>query len=241
MRWWPASDALLRQGLHGALETLLPRVCVLCESRLGGPVAVESAPRLCPGCRGDLAGLPTVQRASGASARPIDAFWAAFPYRQPVSYLVQRFKYARDRVAGQVLAQLVQARVAEWLEAAAPEAILPIPLHPRRLRRRGFNQAAVLAHHLAVGSGCPLDTTRLRRVRATRAQTELDLEARRRNVRGAFRAIDGRPYRRVVLVDDVMTTGATSEAAARALRAVGVEWIAVVAASDADPTYHQRS
>jgi ComF family protein len=98
--------------------------------------------------------------------------------------------------------------------------VIPIPLHPRALRRRGFNPAALLARAAARACGVSVDCVALERLRDTASQTGLDRAARRRNVRGAFRARQAPPAR-VWLVDDVVTTGATLDEAARALRRAG--------------------
>ena len=100
---------------------------------------------------------------------------------------------------------------------------MPSPAASGRLRRRGYDQALELARPLAATLGLPLRADLLRRVRATAAQSELDAAARRRNLRAAFRAADVAMPAHVALVDDVMTTGATLHAAARALRRAGVE------------------
>jgi ComF family protein len=104
------------------------------------------------------------------------------------------------------------------------DVIVPVPLHPARLRRRGYNQAALLARELGRRVGLPVEERALQRVRATRSQMRLSAADRRRNVQGAFRCADGRVRgRRVLLLDDVCTTGATLEACADALRAGGAE------------------
>jgi ComF family protein len=114
-----------------------------------------------------------------------------------------------------------------------PGAIVPVPLHPRRLRARGFNPAGLLARPLARALGAAFDPVALARLRDTPSQTGLDARARRRNVAGAFRwARRERPAERIWLVDDVVTTGSTLAAAARALRRAGArEVIGVCAAA----------
>jgi predicted amidophosphoribosyltransferase len=107
-------------------------------------------------------------------------------------------------------------------------AVVAVPLSASRLRERGFDQARVLATALASGLALPL-LPALTRVRATEAQSRLDLAARRRNLSEAFRARGPVPPRQVVLVDDVITTGATVDAAARALRAAGARRVLVAA------------
>ncbi len=118
--------------------------------------------------------------------------------------------------------------LSERMVAAAPaygglvDVVVPVPLHRARLASRGFNQAALLARPLSRALGVPLVAGRLSRVRPTRPQVGLDADARKDNVRGAFRlrrAVGGR----VLLVDDVRTTGATLAEAARVLREAGAE------------------
>ncbi|GAB2510277.1 ComF family protein [Pseudoxanthomonas sangjuensis] len=145
---------------------------------------------------------------------------AAFVYGFPLDRLAPRFKFHRDLAAGRLLAELM----ADGLVAAPrPEALVPVPLHRRRLRRRGYDQALELARPLARTLGIPLHADLLSRQRATAPQSELDAAARQRNLRNAFAVPPNRAMpQHVALVDDVMTTGATLRAAARALLKAGV-------------------
>ena len=151
---------------------------------------------------------------------PLQAVHAACAYAFPVDRLLPRFKFHRDLAAGALLAQLM-AEAFSPLER--PQGLVALPLHRSRLRARGYDQALELARPLARALQLPLLEGALRRTRATAPQSELSALARRRNLRGAF-ACDGMVLpAHVVLVDDVMTTGATLHAAARALRRAGVE------------------
>ncbi len=151
---------------------------------------------------------------------PLDTVHAAFDYAFPVDGLLPWLKFHHDFASGRVLVQHMAERFAA-LER--PQALLPLPLHPSRLRKRGYDQALELAKPLARALGVPLRTDLLQRVRATSAQSRLDAEARKRNLRGAFAAANGVALPgRVTLFDDVMTTGATLHAAAEALRKAGV-------------------
>jgi ComF family protein len=120
---------------------------------------------------------------------------------------------------GDLLGEVVTGR----LPAGVPDLLLPVPLHPRRERERGFNQASLLARRVGRSLGCPVREDVLARVVATHSQTELDAAARRANVRNAFEV--RRPAyivgRHVILVDDVLTTGATLSECARRLRDAG--------------------
>lgn len=138
-----------------------------------------------------------------------------------------RFKFGRNLAAGRVLSEL-------WIEsidrASIPRSasIVPVPLHASRLRARGFNQALELAKPLAVALCVPLCADLLRRDRATAAQIELPADVRRRNLKGAFSVSNAEKLPlHVVLLDDVMTTGATVHECARVLKRAGVERVDV--------------
>ena len=216
-------DARLRAPLCWLLA---PR-CVVC----GDPG--EARADLCASCRAELpfqgpactrcalplpeAGLcgHCLQRPS-----PLKAIHAAFDYAFPVDRLLPQLKFHRDFAAGRVLVQQMARRFAAL---PRPQALVPLPLHRRRLRRRGYDQALELARPLAAALRIPLRADLLLRVRATAAQSTLDAAARQRNLRGAFAVAPGAALpEHVTLFDDVMTTGATLHAAAQALRKAGV-------------------
>lgn len=151
---------------------------------------------------------------------PLQAVHAACLYDFPVDRLLPRFKFHRDLAVGRLLAQLMTEA---FTPLQQPQAVIALPLHRSRLRARGYDQALELARPLARALQLPLLEGALRRTRATAPQSELSAPGRQRNLRGAF-ACDGMALpAHVVLVDDVMTTGATLHAAARALHRAGVE------------------
>lgn len=118
----------------------------------------------------------------------------------------------------------------DFLAVCAAEVIMPVPLHPKRLRWRGFNQSILLAREVSRAYSVPMDPFSLRRVRETPPQTELNEEERRRNVRGAFALAPGRSIERrnVLLVDDVYTSGATVNECVRTLRKSGARKVFVL-------------
>jgi ComF family protein len=151
---------------------------------------------------------------------PLAETHAVFVYGFPLDRLVPRFKFHNDLAAGRLLAELM-------LQGASglprPSALVPVPLHDSRLRQRGYDQARELAKSLARALQVPLLSEVLVRTRATAPQSELDAGARQRNLRRAFEVRAGAALPdHVTLIDDVMTTGATLEAAAKRLRRAGV-------------------
>jgi ComF family protein len=211
-----------------ALDTLLPSHCLLCGARGQGAfslcVACEAdMPRNATCCTRCALPLETPAPLCGRCIRhapPWDAAWAPFRYEWPLAQLESRFKFGGDLAAGRTLSLL-------WSASRAPHdlpaAIVPVPLHPSRLRKRGYNQALELAKPLAKRFGVPVMHDALRRTRATHAQTELTAIQRRRNVRGAFAVnADGNVPEHVAVLDDVFTTGATLAECARVLKQAGV-------------------
>jgi ComF family protein len=240
----------MRELLRGLLEIALPRVCARCAAPAG-----DGAP-LCARC---FAALPRVamdtcvrcQQApasasgrlcSGCAARPsaLAACIAAFWFTGEVERWIRRFKYparglSRLDPSAPAVARALVREAARRAPGPPLNRVIPIPLHPRALRRRGFNPALLLAREVARSAGARVAPVALQRVRDTPSQTGLDRAGRRRNVGGAFRSRGPRAGR-IWLVDDVVTTGATLEEAARTLlRAGAAEVIGVCAARTPPP------
>ena len=192
---------------------LAPPRCVLCEEPgLPGPLD------LCAGC---LAELPGVDPVDSFESHAFDLVCCPWRFDFPVDALVRALKFHGERAYARLLGTLL-ARERLHCDAPLPSLVVPVPLHPLRLRERGYNQAAELARFAARELALPLDRGLLRRTRPTRGQTGLGALQRMQNVAGAFaatRALRGAP--RLALVDDVVTTGSTVLAAAAALRAAG--------------------
>lgn len=231
-------------GGTGLLRFLLPWRCALCA----GPA--RDGRELCDGCAG---GLPRAGQACprcGTRMGRIDVTgvcgrcavrppgfhrtFAPLAYDYPVDRLLLGLKFGRRthlaRALGQAIAEGVRSEVEKGL-LEMPEVLAPVPLHPRRLARRGFNQAEEIARFIGRGLGVPMRPDICRRVRHTRMQSRLSDEERRRNVADAF-ACAHSPLRPAI-VDDVVTTGATADAMAAALIAAGAEHVQVWAAARA--------
>ena len=158
--------------------------------------------------------------------------WACYPREDdhPLREVVQKFKYARKVSLGRPLGRLMARGCQEFLREIDPDVIVPVPLYPKRLRWRGFNQSVLLAREVSRAYGIPMDLFLLQRRHETAAQTRLAEEERRRNVRGAFALDPDRPIRgkRVLIVDDVYTSGATVNECSRTLKQGGANEIYVL-------------
>ncbi len=210
------------------LQRLAPPHCLICRERAGNGIELcdacaQSLPwsgNACRRCALPLAGGDTTCGACLRRPPPLDDVRAAFIYGFPLDRLLPRFKFHRDLAAGALLADCLARSVAPL---PRPDALVPVPLHRARLRQRGYDQALELARPLARRLAIPLHDALLQRARDTTPQSRLDAKARRRNVRSAFAVpANAALPAHVVLLDDVMTTGATLHAAALALRRAGV-------------------
>jgi ComF family protein len=223
------TPAILVDGWRRAWRRAWPAHCLACGGR------GEAGRDLCAACHAALPWLrtacprcalplPTPAAACGECLRkppPLHAVHAPFFYAPPLDRLLPRFKFHGDLAAGRLLAALMLESAPSMPNDAV---IVPVPLHHKRLRQRGYDQALELAKPLAVARGLPLRDDLLHRARATAAQSRLHADQRKRNLRNAFEvdASTALPTC-VVLIDDVMTTGATLHAAAKGLRRAGVE------------------
>jgi ComF family protein len=160
--------------------------------------------------------------------------WACYPREEseehPLRQVVQRFKYGCKVSLGKPLGRLLALGCRDFIQGSHFDLILPVPLHPKRLRWRGFNQSALLARQVSRAYGVPMDPFVLLRTKETLPQTQLSEEERRRNVRGAFelnpqRSVDGK---KILLVDDVYTSGATVNECSRMLNRADAEEVTVL-------------
>lgn len=223
--------AHLREIVSFWLDVVFPPVCALCgrvgwllcpscESRL-----VVVPPPICYRCgrmgeSGQALPIGFVCRECRTTPSSLRQMRAPLRYQEPTSNLIHRFKYEGFSALGRPLARFLIDNWPDWEQS--PDLLVPIPLHPKRHRRRGYNQSELLAKPLGAAMSIPVHASALRRTRHTIPQVGLGPDERQTNVQGAFEAdtatVGGR---HVLLIDDVLTTGATMSAAAAALLTAG--------------------
>jgi ComF family protein len=227
---------------HGLADFFYPPACLICNQPPPGrePLCGKCQSHLtilphpvCPRCRRFL---EDARSPCPAGHRNLpSALWALGLFDTYYRELIHAFKFHGRTDCGEFLAGHLAAVVAADRRSEAVTCVTPVPLHSARHRERGFNQSRLLATRIADRLGRPLADTLLQRLRNTASQTQLDVEARRSNVAGAFSLQEMKsPPHTVLLVDDVLTTGATLAACAAALHEAGVEQIlgAVVALAE---------
>ena len=222
---------VIASAVHHAIDFVFPPRCIVCG---------RGAEFLCARCVAGMHGAdppanPEAWRSTGAGVTgdvwPV--FWYEDAARKAVLALKFRGLWSGAEAMGERMAELAGR------ERFSFDVVVPVPLHPRRRRQRGYNQAELLARPVAASIGAPLRTDVIRRVRATHHQSLITDSARRRaNVAGAFEVPQGRDVAglRILLVDDVVTTGSTVRECARALEAAGAgTTLGLAFAMDRDP------
>jgi ComF family protein len=214
--------SLLRRGAQTLVQLMAPRCCALCAR------ALESKRSLvCSSCS-SLEAPPTGLHTSSGGL-PV---WALGPYAAPLSGAIRSLKYARRSDLAAPLADQLYTVVPHDFGAAV--AVVPIPLHPLRLCERGYNQAGLLAQRLARRWGAQYQPRLLCRTVLRGRQAELGRAERLQNLAHTMRAAPRANARSVVLIDDVLTTGATLHEARRALAAAGAHVIGACVLAIAD-------
>ena len=219
--------------LEGLAHLLFPAVCILCQKPLD-----KGEEHICAGCFDDFNPFPgafaggealqsTVRDHFDEKAAP-SAAWCLYPYRSIGSLheAMHSMKYGGLFPLGELFGKKLGELLRQSVDQVAFDAIVPVPLHHLKRIERTYNQAEAIAGSMAGVLGLPVATQCLERGLYTSTQTGLGLKARRENMAGAFRPGRKRSPARVVLVDDVLTTGATMVAAAKALKAAGAVEVA---------------
>jgi ComF family protein len=192
------------------LFNLIPHICVLCR------LPSQRNEDLCLDCAKQLPYLP----ADSA------ALVGVFRYETPVDNLIAGLKFHDKLFYADLLGNmLVDQLKIIYQTYEQPEVIIPVPLHPIRLRERGFNQAVELARPIAKKLKLKIDLTSCKRVKHTSAQSLIHADERHANIKNAFAVVKPISYKHVAIIDDVVTTGSTVLELSKALREAGVEKI----------------
>ena len=232
---------VLQEWLKGAKDLLFPPSCFVCSVSMVGTacgicsdclqnVSLISSPQ-CPVCGREISDSAAGDHLCGSCLRKTPPYLSArgiAHYQEPVASLLQRLKYQGDTTVLPVLQEIIA--LGAYGEPAEEDRIIPVPLHIRRLRQRGFNQALLLAQiFFPERIDCILVDT-LQRTRHTIPQTGLDGIARRKNMSRAFSVRNAREVRgkKIILVDDVYTTGTTVAECSRALLSAGAREVHVL-------------
>lgn len=237
---------MLRRWIDSLTQIIYPRICLACKNKIDGankdafvcPSCWEKAernlPPFCGSCGRQLKKAHFPKNICPACSRTtfyFDRAFSPYVYSQTLKELIHEFKYKGKDYLGQMLGGLMIEFIKEYnVPVEYVDLIIPVPLHKSRLREREFNQAEVLAQALGAEFKKELLTKGLRRIRSTKTQTELPAHERALNVKGSFQVTDPSVIKNknILLVDDVLTSGATSSEAAKALKDAGANIVFVL-------------
>lgn len=224
---------MIRKAGKLFLDMLYPRRCQVCHD-----IAVPGGSRICNVCREKLKPItgPRCFRCSKPlkreeqeyckdcrKTRLFDQGIGIFPYGSVLQESLFKLKYGKRQEYGSFYGQIAAVYSREIIRNWGVEIIIPIPLHRKRMEKRGYNQAELIAGALGKTLCIPVDSRLMKRKVNTRPQKELDYRERKQNMKNAFFLKGENRYRRILLVDDIYTTGSTIEAAAELLKRNGAE------------------
>jgi ComF family protein len=220
----------IRHAGAALLDVIVPRRCGLCGrfdtflcDRCTAALPRVQAPR-CATCWGVLDARGDCRTCAAVLVHSLDGARSSYRLDGGARRLVHALKYDGLSALAEPMGSLMAGTLTEW--GLRPDLLIPVPLHRARQRRRGFNQAALLARACAETAGLPIDDALLRRVRSTTPQVRTtSAEERRQNVAGAFATRGRLTGQTVLLIDDVSTTAATLRACAAVLRDAGAHHV----------------
>lgn len=232
---------LVLQNIRHLIGQLLPTQCLLCRLASNDKLICEHCQKTLmierPCCQHCGLSLPASQTFCGNCLQQPHLFTqlhAAADYQPPYPYLIKKFKYAKQLIYGELLAELLNQSLLQKIpsrQLAEINYLLPIPLYKQKHRQRGFNQAQMIASSLAKQLQIPLLLDAVERHKQTKAQEGLSLRKRKKNLKDAFSITHNQQHKLsgsyIVLIDDVVTTGATVNSLCRVLLQAGVKRIDV--------------
>jgi len=212
---------------RGIRDLVFPPLCIICKKEYFR----EYIP-ICKNCIDQLTYLPENIRQKKSCADNLSELYITFLFDNNYKKLIHFLKYKEYRSIGHRIGELVAEKIGEKRFNSAKIVAIPIPLHPIKYRERGYNQARLIARGLSQVTGIPNRPNLLKRVKNTKSQTKLSKKERKNNMADAFQAsrFDSNS-KEIILIDDVYTTGATMDSAAKALKAVGYKNITGIASA----------
>ncbi len=217
------------QTLSSQFMDHFPNYCVLCQAPVSGrklchscTLAIEKAPLSCSQCAEPIADSNYLTHSSYTCGRcqkqspHFNRVITGGLYLTPLSELLQQFKFQQRIELTHVLGHILLNSIQQLVSYSLPEAIIAVPLHTKRLRQRGYNQAQLIAGFLSRKLNIPLIRQGIYRDKITEEQTRLTLSERKKNLKGAFR-IETELPQHIAIVDDVITTGSTTDELAKEL------------------------
>ncbi len=228
MAWFSKLHAVFKEVVSSLLNFAYPPFCLLCEARLDGDER-----HVCKTCwqglpnYDDSGELPDDLRGRGFSH--IISLW---PFGDEVQKIVHVLKYVRMLSLGARIGSDLAGIISRHQLYRSADLIVPVPLHKNRFRERGYNQSALISKSAAGGAGAEFRDDVLLRVRNTKSQAQLNAVARQKNMVGAFEVANVREVKgkKVIVVDDVCTTGATLQGCCEALLAAGATQVLALTA-----------
>ncbi len=236
----------MRNLISGLCDIIYPKTCHLCKNKLqaasiGGLVCATcwskiklNLPPFCASCGRNLIGRRSLNNlCSGCVKEPLhfDRAFSPCLYEGPIKELIHAFKYKNKDYLSSLLAQPMIEFIKKYnLPIRTIDALAAVPLSAAKLREREFNHALLLARHIGKEFNKEIMEDKLLRLRNSRSQTELNDRERRLNVKDAFSVIDAKALnnKNILLIDDVLTTGATASEAAKALKMAGASSVYVL-------------
>lgn len=210
---------------RGLQNLVFPPVCIVCDNKISS----EKVP-ICSSCLSGLAPLSKTIRSKKDVPESLDDLKIAFLFNEHYRAIVHYLKYKEHQSIGHLIGRKMAGILT--LPDLVNSVVVPIPLHPIKYRTRGYNQAWLISKGLADQAGLEINRHIIKRVKNTQSQTTLTKKERRKNMKDAFQVTDDRhDIKKVILVDDVFTTGSTMDSAARILKKSGVKTVIGVASA----------
>ena len=228
------------------LSRLFPSRCILCSQTVDSAVE-NKAVELCQNCYSKQpfnnnccvnCALPLVEESNIKTlcgrciqkSPDYDYAHSIFRYEDGIVELVHQLKFSEKITYASSIGEMLLSAYdsADILKTETPDCLLPVPLHPARMRKRGFNQSIEIARVLSKKRGVPIDKDSVVRKRPTTSQTGLNAKQRKLNIKDAFECVGNMQHRHVLIIDDVVTTGSTVDELARLLKVNKVERVGVL-------------